>query len=237
VPVARTVDPQRHAARRDAILDVVERLVAEKGWDRLTVQDLITGTGTSKGAFYHYFTAKSDVLEALLERRLARWEAVLAPVAHGPGDPAERLRALLRELGGAKARDRAFLVDALRSLYSDENALVHVRTRRAAAARFAPLVADLVAEGAAAGRFDAPDPVAAGQVVLSLLQEGADRIGLVLLAIADGEATADDLDRTARGYQRAVHAALGAAPGALDFIDTADLAAWAAAATDRGGAP
>jgi AcrR family transcriptional regulator len=235
--VARTVDPQRHAERRDAILDVVERLITEKGFDRLTIGDLIAGTGTSKGAFYHYFAAKSDVLEALLARRLARWEAVLVPVARGPGGPGDRLRGLLRELGGAKARDRALLVAALRSLYSDDNALVHVRTRRAAAARFAPLVAELVAEGVAAGEFTAPDPVGAAEVVLSLLQEGADRIGLALLGIADGTATAADLDRTALAHQRAVHAALGATPGSLDFIDPADLRAWAAAAAEHGGRP
>jgi AcrR family transcriptional regulator len=235
--VARTVDPELHASRRDAILDVVERLVAEKGFDRLTIQDLIVGTGMSKGAFYHYFSARSDVLEALLERRLARWEAVVLPVVRGPGGPRARLRALLRELGGAKGRDRALLVDALPGLYSDENALVHVRTRRAAAARFAPLVAELVDEGVAAGEFTAPDPAAAGRVVLSLMQEGADQIGLVLLAIVDGRAGGADLDSTARGYQRAIHATLGAAPGSLDFIDAADLDGWARAAADRGGRP
>ncbi|MCO1657214.1 TetR/AcrR family transcriptional regulator [Pseudonocardia humida] len=235
--MARTVDPQLHAARRDAILDVVERLVVEKGFDRLTIQDLIAGTGMSKGAFYHYFAAKSDVLEALLERRLARWEAALAPVARGPGGPRDRLRALLRELGGAKSRDRALLVEALRSLYSDDNALVHARTRRAAAARFAPLVEALVVEGVAAGELAVHDPVGAARVVLSLMQEGADQIGLALLGIADGATTAAELDRTALAYQRAIHTTLGAAPGSLDFIDPADLSAWAAAATGHGGRP
>ncbi len=235
--MARTVDHDQRAARRDAILDVVERLITEKGFDRLTIQDVIAGTGMSKGAFYHYFTARSDVLQALLERRLDRWEVVLAPVVDGDGTPRDRLRALLRELGGAKVRDRRFLVDALRSLYADENALVHVRTRRAAADRFAPLVERLVTEGVEAGQFTATDPVGAARVVLSLMQEGADRIGLLLLGIADGTATTSDLERAAHGYQRAVHTTLGADPGSLDFIDAADLDGWAAAATDRGGQP
>ena len=43
------------------ILDVAERLFIEKGYDRASLQDIITATGLSKGAIYHHFTSKEDI--------------------------------------------------------------------------------------------------------------------------------------------------------------------------------
>ena len=48
------------------ILDVATRLFAEKGYDRTSLQDIINETKLSKGAIYHHFASKEDILEAIL---------------------------------------------------------------------------------------------------------------------------------------------------------------------------
>ena len=66
--VARTRDPEVHALRRDEFVDVALRLMQTKGWAATSIQDVLAETGASKGAFYHYFSSKSDLLEAVIER-------------------------------------------------------------------------------------------------------------------------------------------------------------------------
>src|SRR5690606_31037632 len=143
-------------ARRDAILDAAERLLATVGYDAMTIQDVIAGAGISKGAFYHYFASKKELLEAAVARRLDRWSDAVAVAADGGGTPSQRLRDVARALAVAKREDRALLLGALASLYRDENAVVYVRIRQAAVERFLPLVERLVEEGIRAGDFTAP---------------------------------------------------------------------------------
>src|SRR5271170_6287110 len=56
------------AVRRLELVDLAQRLFMEKGYDRTTVNDVIDAAGVSKGAFYHHFRAKEDLLEAIAER-------------------------------------------------------------------------------------------------------------------------------------------------------------------------
>src|SRR5215472_12014859 len=68
--------------RRAELIDVAQRLFLEKGYERTTINDVIAATQLSKGAFYHHFRAKEDLLAAIAERfagqALAAAEAVKA---------------------------------------------------------------------------------------------------------------------------------------------------------------
>jgi AcrR family transcriptional regulator len=54
--------------RRLEILDAAQGLFLSRGYDATTVNDLLNAVGISKGAFYHHFAAKEDVLQALVWR-------------------------------------------------------------------------------------------------------------------------------------------------------------------------
>ena len=51
--------------KRVQILDAAEKLFYERGYDRTSVQDILTSLNMSKGGFYHYFDAKDSVLRAV----------------------------------------------------------------------------------------------------------------------------------------------------------------------------
>ncbi len=51
------------------ILDVASRLFLEKGYEHTSIQDIIDHLGgLSKGAIYHHFKSKEDILVAVTER-------------------------------------------------------------------------------------------------------------------------------------------------------------------------
>src|SRR4249919_629295 len=84
-PVARTLDPTVHALRRDEFVDVALRLMQTQGWDATSIADVLSETGASKGAFYHYFASKADLLEAVIERISDVAIASLHPAIDDPG--------------------------------------------------------------------------------------------------------------------------------------------------------
>ena len=81
--MARNKYPEETVAR---ILDVSLKLFLEKGYENTTIQDIIDALGNlSKGAIYHHFKSKEDILEAVCDQRL--FAGVEAPEWAGKAYP------------------------------------------------------------------------------------------------------------------------------------------------------
>ena len=80
--MARTVNHANRTIRRDAFVDAAQRFIASKGYEQMSVQDVLDALDASRGAFYHYFDSKVVLLEAVIERMVveaaARVERILA---------------------------------------------------------------------------------------------------------------------------------------------------------------
>ena len=50
----------------EKILEVSQRLFMEKGYDNTTIQDIVNELGgLTKGAIYHHFKSKEEIIDAL----------------------------------------------------------------------------------------------------------------------------------------------------------------------------
>lgn len=94
------VVPRNASATRSRILDVAERLVIDQGYGATSLDQVITESGSSKGAFFHHFASKQAMADALVERYVAAdlaWLAEGLDAAHAASDdPAERAVAFVR---------------------------------------------------------------------------------------------------------------------------------------------
>ncbi|MCJ8010792.1 TetR/AcrR family transcriptional regulator [Paenibacillus sp. KQZ6P-2] len=54
------------------ILSVSAKLFTEKGFDKTSIQDIIQELGMSKGAVYHHFKSKDEILEAVMRQHFDR---------------------------------------------------------------------------------------------------------------------------------------------------------------------
>jgi len=70
--------------RRRTLIDAAWRCVARGGYRTLTVDDVCTEAGLSKGAFYTYFDHKQDLLLALLDDDAAGLSELVADAAGEP---------------------------------------------------------------------------------------------------------------------------------------------------------
>ncbi|MGW7353114.1 TetR/AcrR family transcriptional regulator [Streptomyces sp. Z26] len=65
------------------------RLFAERGYDRTSVQEIVEASGVTKGALYHYFGSKDDLLHEIYGRLLRLQQERLDTFA-GADEPVER---------------------------------------------------------------------------------------------------------------------------------------------------
>ena len=86
---------QQFDAREEAILDAVNRLLSEKGFDLMTMDDVADSVGVAKGSLYKHFSSKEKLAAAVMTRLLGQTIDVLDGM---PGDwrAAKRLEEILR---------------------------------------------------------------------------------------------------------------------------------------------
>jgi len=83
-------------AREEAVVDAVERLLADKGFDAMTMDAVVAEVGISKASLYRHFTSKEELAAAAMARALERALAETARLAALPGPAISRLEGLAR---------------------------------------------------------------------------------------------------------------------------------------------
>jgi AcrR family transcriptional regulator len=75
------------------LLATATRLFAERGFERTTVQEIVDAAGVTKGALYHYFGSKDDLLHEVYARVLRLQQERLDSFAGADAPVEQRLRA------------------------------------------------------------------------------------------------------------------------------------------------
>ena len=84
-------------AREDAIVSSVNRLLAEKGFDLMTVDEVAADVGIAKASLYKHFTSKEELAAAAMIRILDRAMAFIDSLAtQEPARAIEQLKAVAR---------------------------------------------------------------------------------------------------------------------------------------------
>ena len=68
---------QQFEAREEAILDAVNQLLSEKGFDLMTMDDVADAVGVAKGSLYKHFSSKVKLAAAVMTRLLRQTVEVL----------------------------------------------------------------------------------------------------------------------------------------------------------------
>jgi protoporphyrinogen oxidase/AcrR family transcriptional regulator len=56
--------------KREYMIEVALRLFMERGYEQVSVDDIIAATNTSKGTFYHYFKGKDEILRDISHKQM-----------------------------------------------------------------------------------------------------------------------------------------------------------------------
>ena len=225
--MARTRDPEVHALRRDEFVDVALRLMQTKGWAATSIQDVLAETGASKGAFYHYFSSKSDLLEAVIERITDAATASLYPAIDDPALSAmERFALVFGGISRWKGERTELLLAVIEVWSADDNAIVREKFRQLASRRIAPLLASIVAQGQTEGRFADVDPDSVARVLISLVLGANETATELYFQRQAGTVSFEVVETRLAAYQQAFERILEAPAGSLALVDRDALVHW-----------
>ncbi|GFI18454.1 fatty acid metabolism regulator protein [Lachnospiraceae bacterium] len=94
------------------ILDTAFRLFMEKGYERTSIQDIIDHLGgLSKGAIYHHFKSKEDILAAVVDRMTAESNHMLEEIRDRTDlTGKEKLKTIFKESISRPVMDEMFMI-------------------------------------------------------------------------------------------------------------------------------
>jgi AcrR family transcriptional regulator len=235
--MARTVNKEEYAAKRNQILDAAQRLVSTKGYERMTLQDIRAELQISSGAFYHYFDSKPAVLEAFIERIRQETEKPLLPIIHDPDLSAiEKFQGFFDTLDRLRIAHKADVVTLGRVWYTDDNAIVRQKVDEAVREQRAPLLNEIVRQGIREGTFTLAYPDQAGDVILSLLQGMGNAHAKLLLSLdhePDQQRNVETIVAIHAAYMDAVERVLGVRPHSFYRADAEAVHVWVGALQDN----
>jgi AcrR family transcriptional regulator len=93
--VSRRTQAERTESTRGALISAARRLFTERGYEEVGTEEIVRAAGVTRGALYHHFGGKAQLLEAVYERLEAESTERVARIVLGSDleSPLEAMRA------------------------------------------------------------------------------------------------------------------------------------------------
>ena len=95
-PIKISFKEQQFKVREDVILDVVTRLLASKGFDLMTMDEVAHEVGMAKASLYKHFDSKEVLAAAAMARMLDRTIERVTALSASNKKPIDKLKAIVK---------------------------------------------------------------------------------------------------------------------------------------------
>jgi AcrR family transcriptional regulator len=187
------------------IIEVSAKLFAEKGYEQTTIQDIVDGLGMSKGAIFHHFGSKEEIVEAVIGKRR---DKLIAAAEAAAADKSVPVYARLVRTALALHVSDGVGLQMTEHMHKPQNALMHMKIERLLFDDATPVLARVVREGIEQGLFDTPCPEEVIGMILTYSNSAFDAEHIAGL-------TAEELSRKAHNFIWTMERLLGAESGSL----------------------
>lgn len=223
----RSVNPTLHTLRREAFVDAGRRLIESKGYEAMSIQDVLDALGASRGAFYHYFDSKQALLEAVIDRYADGVMATVAPIVNDPELPALRkLERIFTGIAALKSADKDLMMAVIAIWASDSNAIVREKLRRESLRRLVEILCPVIEQGMAEGTFSPGTPADTARALVYLLQGYQDLAVEQFLARQQGTISFEAVRTSTAALTTAFERILGVRAGSLTLMDEDTMRFW-----------
>ena len=159
--------------RKNQILDVAEKLFAQKGFDHTSTVDILKEVGIARGTLYYHFSSKEDILDAVIQRITGQLMSAAEEIAGNQSIPVlERLTKSIIALNVNSSIGQEIMTQ----VHKPQNALLHQKMREQLLKGVVPIITKLAEEGIRQGIFQTDYPAQAVEMLMLYSSEAFDDI-------------------------------------------------------------
>ena len=210
--------------RRGELLATAERLFYTKGYEKTSVQDILTEMNFSKGGFYHHFDSKLSVLEAICEMRAQECcDRARQAVGEAEGTAVDKLNAVFHDSAILSSGNSSFISLMIHVAYREDGALMREKMKKSQLAGMQGVLEEIIGAGVRDGEFFVGDVPANAQMLLRLYLVFTDEIAFLLAQEDNEEKIMEELVRKLNVYRTAIERVLVAPFGSLVLFEAKEL--------------
>jgi TetR/AcrR family transcriptional regulator len=190
---------------RERILTVARELFTARGFDSVSIRDIVAAARVNLGAVTYHFGSKEALYHAAIESMAAPFAARIAAVAAAPGPPLDRITAIVRSALAHMLDHPGAPIVLLRELASDRPLpppMAKLMRQNIGA------VAAIIVEGQRDGTIRPGDPTLLAVTVMSqgFFIRGARRVVAVALGVdpSDAEQQVRITDHVVESVRRSI---------------------------------
>ncbi|MHC1781432.1 MAG: TetR/AcrR family transcriptional regulator [Anaerolineaceae bacterium] len=218
---------KEHSERRAEILASATKMVYTKGFDQMTIQDILDDLGISKGAFYHYFDSKQALLTAMIDGMTDQAVHVLAPIIEDPRlNAVEKMNRYFAQAANWKVSQKEYFLSLMRIWYKDENLIVRNKVQEAMLGSIGPMIAAIIRQGIAEGLMTTAYPDQAAEIILGMIanlgEYGTSKMVWLDLRMEH----IPMIMNVAAAYNDAIERVIGLPPRSVRVVNTEALKDW-----------
>ena len=206
--------------RRSEILQKAQELFYKYGYTNTSVNMVIETLGISKGAFYHYFKSKEELLDSLAENLTMNIKnKIEAVISNSNLNAIEKLNEMYYESGSFKIENIDFIMTITEALYNDDNLLLRYKFQNKSLENFVPLLAAIFQQGKEEVVFNIEKPEVMARIVLLFGMSISEHNAKLLLELRNHPEKLDEIINNLSIYQRSVERMLNAPENSVIAFD------------------
>ena len=211
--------------KKQEILKTAESRFCKYGYEATSIQDILDDLHTSKGSFYHHFTSKESLLEAICKERAESSRGEILQAVSPDTDAVGILNALISGVIPFSGEKLSFLLMILPVFNSPEGIRLKVGYTAELSAIYLQPVADTLKKGTGEGSFSCSDPIFDAGLALDIIHRYWLNIcEKILRDHAEGSRTdASELLELTEHYRTALERMLSAPYGSISLIRLPEL--------------
>lgn len=152
------------------LVEKAAQLFQERGYDQTTINDIIWSVGVSKGAFYHHFASKDEILEEITKEYIRNLIAKVGAIANEKGPNAlEKLNRIIVIISAGKYQDKNISSILSKSLSTLDNARAIIKLQEMVIENTCCHYEKIIKQGIDEGLFDVPEPEITARLYLRFM--------------------------------------------------------------------
>lgn len=156
--------------RKSQIIEVALKLFAVKGYEKTSVNTIITEAGISKGGFYHHYASKEDLLQDIAALLIKDIESILKEVEKSDNLTAlEKINQYIKVISSYKGEKTIEVSSILTGIYAHgKNVHLESKIYDYAQRNVAPIMKKIILQGVKEGSFKTEFPNEAAETYIKL---------------------------------------------------------------------
>ena len=204
--------------RKQEFFDAAVELVNERGYDNITIQSLIDKLGVSKGAFYHYFKSKQELLDVIITHYTKRVVKKLQKVVDDKKlNALQKFNKMVFTAKEFKAAQREINIEFIKLIRQGSISLISSRALEISMEIVRPIWLKIVCQGVEEGIFDIPYPEEMTTLLIHVANNCNATLGRIFLESTQKSNLIETLKKQIQFYEDTFERLLGVEKGSIDL--------------------